>query len=85
VDVVGGALITALILLLQGRKKNKITTGYKIMLTLLKIINYARNTNYSDQHTKWRKPGAEFGGTEKIFADQGDFFLKKLPFSGKNF
>src|SRR6218665_3430865 len=29
---------------------------------------------------QWRKPGAEFWGTEKIFVDQDDFFLKKCPF-----
>jgi len=33
-----------------------------------------------------RKPDAEFGGTEKNFADQDDdFFLKNVHFSAKNF
>ena len=26
---------------------------------------------------QWRKPVGEFGGTEKIFADQDNFFQKK--------
>ena len=35
---------------------------------------------------QWRKPGVEFGGTEKIFADQDDvFFLKNFHFGGKTF
>jgi len=28
---------------------------------------------------QWRKLVAEFGGTEKFFADQDDFFLTKIP------
>ena len=27
---------------------------------------------------QWRKPGAEFGGTEKIFANQDDVFSYKI-------
>ena len=35
---------------------------------------------------QWRKPGAEFGGTEKIFADRDEFFFwKHFQFCGKNF
>ena len=34
---------------------------------------------------QWRKPGAEFGGMETIFADQDDVFSEKFHFSGKNF
>ena len=35
---------------------------------------------------QWRKPGAEFGGTEQIFADHDDvFFRRNFHFGGKNF
>ena len=29
-------------------------------------------------YSQWRKPGAEFGGTEKIFADQDDVYSEKI-------
>ena len=29
-------------------------------------------------YIQWRKPGAKFGGTEKIFADQDDIFSEKM-------
>src|SRR6218665_1186947 len=42
--------------------------------------------SYMCMWTQWRKPGAEFGGTENFFADQDDvFFLKKIPFLRQKF
>jgi len=32
----------------------------------------------SNDYTQWRRPGAEFGGTENFFADQDEVFSEKI-------
>jgi len=39
---------------------------------------YAYIAYIHDTGVQWRKPGAEFGGTEKIFADQDQVFPEKM-------
>ena len=75
---------------------NIITSGWLYSLPKLrKVTEVSFGKNLSEPEfssratvhcTQWRKPGAEFGGTEKIFADQDEvFFSKNVHFSGKNF
>src|SRR6218665_1771369 len=49
------------------------------------LTHHQRQHQNLYHHHQWRKPGAEFEGTEKFFADQDEVFSEKFPFWRQKF